>query len=169
MKRRKIQIDNGFGVEDKIVSEIKLDDNKDYDEMPFDFIVSYLKFTIGRLMDGFIIFTFLILLISLLDMLPKMSTTIHQKMISDIFHSEFTGLEQDFLRYEPIITVIMNDNVISDDEFDILISIMNNDENLNLINKLVIFEVIKKSESSEYVKNHIEKTIKIIEGDNDDE
>ncbi|WP_434998850.1 hypothetical protein ACRZ5S_19860 [Vibrio scophthalmi] len=168
MKRRKIQIDNGFGVEDKIVSEIKLDDNKDYDKMNFDSFEDFQR-KLERLIAKMSILLIIPMSIIYFDMFPKMHKTIHQEVTYDTLQSEVYDLESEYSKYHPLIDKITIDKMVTDEEFDALVSTMNNDENLNLITKLVIFEIIKKSESSEYVKNHIEKTIKIIEGDNDDE
>lgn len=168
MKRRKIQIDNGFGVEDKIENEIKLETEIDHDETIIDFYESYLNRMSKTLLDYIKILMFCFLMVSILDILDKTNETIHQEATYDILQSEVYNLRSEYLKYHLLINKITIDRMVTDEEFDVLVSIMNNDENLNLITKLVIFEVIKKSESSEYVKNHIEKTFKILEGESDE-
>ncbi|ELA7830685.1 hypothetical protein Q6U52_000845 [Vibrio alginolyticus] len=168
MKRGKIQIDNGFGVEDKIENEIKFETNIDHDETIFDFFESYMN-RMFKIFFGYIkILMFCFLMVSIFDILDKTNKTIHQEATYDILQSEVYNLKSEYLKYHLLINKITIDRMVTDEEFDVLLSIMNNDENLNLITKLVIFEVIKKSESSEYVKNHIEKTFKILEGENNE-
>ncbi|EJB8440273.1 hypothetical protein MW344_004942 [Vibrio parahaemolyticus] len=176
MDQRKIRIDNGFEIEEKIKEDLQRRVNQEdirkegyfkfKDKFVQDFsliacLLSPIKKGIETEFKTWLKFTAIISTMLVMPIIT-LKCVLEYKLLSDvivfeILESEFDGVDESYSTYHPIIESITKDKIVTNQEFDELLSIMETDSNMNLGTTLMISNIIKQSKTSRYIDSTIEQ------------